>query len=206
MSDRESQRLRGRFHLPAWITPTTSDYRSRYSLQSDWGTLRELPSSGDALDYWHILWLKKFAIPRFADLGLMLALGFSLFQKPLYRARTSIAIQDLNRDFLTLKEDPTAINPAGSAESYFQTQLQILHSERWVGSSSRRRKTCPCCKPYLWPKGSAVGGFAAREDPSAELRAGGTNFSVDVKEILGRHVQRRSASRRRYLVCAGQHG
>jgi succinoglycan biosynthesis transport protein ExoP len=131
MGDRESQHLQGRTNLPAWTTPTAPDYRSRYSLHSDcvWGTLSELPSSGDVLDYWHILWLKKFAILRFAVFGLVLALCFSLFQRPVYRARTSIAIQDLNENFLNLKEDPTAINPAGPAESYFQTQVQILHSE-----------------------------------------------------------------------------
>jgi capsular exopolysaccharide synthesis family protein len=52
-----------------------------------------------------------------------------LFQRPVYRAHTSIAIQDLNENFLNLKEDPTAINPTEPNESYFQTQVQILQSE-----------------------------------------------------------------------------
>jgi len=67
--------------------------------------------------------------PAICLLGLLLAVSLGLFQRPIYRARTSLAIQDLNENFLNLKEDPTAINPAGPAESYFQTQVQILQSD-----------------------------------------------------------------------------
>jgi capsular exopolysaccharide synthesis family protein len=61
--------------------------------------------------------------------GVLLALVFSSLQRPIYRAHTSIAIQDLNENLLNLKEDPTAINRAEPSESYFQTQVQILQSE-----------------------------------------------------------------------------
>jgi capsular exopolysaccharide synthesis family protein len=37
-------------------------------------------------------------------------------------------MQDLNDNFLNLKEDPTSLNPVGPSESYFQTQVQILQS------------------------------------------------------------------------------
>jgi polysaccharide biosynthesis transport protein len=103
----------------------------RYQMYSDGMQVdaNESLSSQDLLDYGHILWLNKFRILRFCLLGLLLALSYSFFQTPVYRARTSIAIQDLNENFLNLKEDPTAINPTGPAESYFQTQVQILQSE-----------------------------------------------------------------------------
>jgi capsular exopolysaccharide synthesis family protein len=81
------------------------------------------------LEYWRILRLNKFLILRLALLGLGVALTLSIIQKSVYRARTSIAIQDLNENFLNLKGDTTAINPTGPSESYFQTQVQILQSE-----------------------------------------------------------------------------
>jgi len=89
----------------------------------------ESPASQDLLEYWRILRLSKFLVLRLALLGLAIALACSIIQKPVYRAHTSIAIQDLNENFLNLKEDPTAINPTGPSESYFQTQVQILQSE-----------------------------------------------------------------------------
>jgi capsular exopolysaccharide synthesis family protein len=81
------------------------------------------------LEYWRILRLNKFLILRLALLGLGVALTLSIIQKSVYRAHTSIAIQDLNENFLNLKGDTTAINPTGPSESYFQTQVQILQSE-----------------------------------------------------------------------------
>jgi len=89
----------------------------------------ESPGTQDLLDYWHILWLNRRLILSFALLGLAIALVFSIIQQPVYRAHTSIAIQDLNEDFLNLKEGPTAVNSTGPSESYFQTQVQILQSE-----------------------------------------------------------------------------
>jgi polysaccharide biosynthesis transport protein len=129
MGEQEREYLHGQRRLPAWHPPSSAD--SGYPSLSDWirRTQNELPEAQDLLDYWRILRLKKFLILRFALLGLLLALSFSFFQRPVYRAHSSIAIQDLNENFLNLKEDPTSTNPTGPAESYFQTQVQILQSE-----------------------------------------------------------------------------
>ena len=129
MGEQEREYLHGQGRLPAWHPRSSAD--SGCSSLSDWirGTQNELPAAQDLLDYWRILRLKKFFILRFALLGLLLALSFSFFQRPVYRAHSSIAIQDLNENFLNLKEDPTSTNPTGPAESYFQTQVQILQSE-----------------------------------------------------------------------------
>jgi polysaccharide biosynthesis transport protein len=90
----------------------------------------ELPAHHDLLDYWRIFRVRKFMILGFVVAGLVIALMFSLHQRPVYRAHTSIDIQDLNENFLNLKEDPTSRNPAaGPSDPYFQTQIQILHSE-----------------------------------------------------------------------------
>jgi polysaccharide biosynthesis transport protein len=115
--------------LAGWSPQSRSDMRLGYPVRSGWSERYEFPASQGLVDYWRVLWLKKFFILRFALLGLLLALCFSFLQKPVYRAHTSIAIQDQNENFLNLKEDPTAINPAGPTKSYFQTQVEILRSE-----------------------------------------------------------------------------
>src|SRR6266404_3304965 len=94
--------------------------------QAEW---RELPAQQDMVEYWRIFRLHKLLILAFVLLGLLIALMISLYQRPVYRAHTSITIQDLNENFLNLKEDPTSRNPAGPTDSNFQTQVQIMHSE-----------------------------------------------------------------------------
>jgi hypothetical protein len=98
---RAIERMRGdadllprRYVSPAWT-------------QSEWG---EPQASQDLLDYWRIFRLHKFLILRCILLGLLIALTFSICQRPVYRAHTSITIQDMNENFMNLKEDPTAIN------------------------------------------------------------------------------------------------
>jgi polysaccharide biosynthesis transport protein len=118
-------------HLPIPNLRSSADARSSYSRNSDWMQVEpnEVSTPQDLVEYWRAVSLHKFLILRFASLGVLLALVFSFLQRPIYRAHTSIAIQDLNENFLNLKEDPTAINRAESSESYFQTQVQILQSE-----------------------------------------------------------------------------
>jgi polysaccharide biosynthesis transport protein len=121
----------GNRDLPIRNLRSSADAHSRYSRNSDWTQVEpnEVGTPQDLVEYWRIFCLQKFLILRFASLGVLLALAFSLFQRPIYRAHTSIAIQDLNENFLNLKEDPTAINRAEPSESYFQTQVQILQSD-----------------------------------------------------------------------------
>src|SRR5467141_2681005 len=51
-------------------------------------------------DYWHTLVRHRMALLRFALAGLMAAILISLLQTPVYRARTSLEIQDFNDNFL----------------------------------------------------------------------------------------------------------
>jgi capsular exopolysaccharide synthesis family protein len=131
MGEQEPEFVDDKRRLSAWHPRSSPDSHDGCALLSDLIRIaqNESPATHDLLYYRRVLWLKKFYILRFALLGLLLALAFSFFQKPVYRAYSSIAIQDLNENFLNLKEDPTAINTAGPAESYFQTQIQILQSE-----------------------------------------------------------------------------
>src|ERR1700746_590249 len=55
------------------------------------------------LDSRRILLSHKMTILRFAALGLLAAILITLLQTPIYRARTSIEIQDFNENFLDIK-------------------------------------------------------------------------------------------------------
>ena len=131
MKEEQPEHQSGEGYLPVRSPQGSADLHPKYSMYSDWSQAQpnELPASQDVVEYWRIFCQHKSLILQLALLGLLLALSFGFFQRPVYRAHTSIAIQDLNENFLNLKEDPTAINSAGPAESYFQTQIQILQSE-----------------------------------------------------------------------------
>jgi capsular exopolysaccharide synthesis family protein len=89
------------------------------------------PRCESFLDYWRMLLRHKAVLLRFVLGGLAAAVLFSLLQPPRYRARTSLEIRDFNENFLDLRSmDPA--HPAGRyalEESYFETQIKILHSE-----------------------------------------------------------------------------
>src|ERR1017187_5716657 len=79
------------------------------------------------LEYWRMLWRRKGALLLIAFLGLLAAVLLTLPQTPVYRARTSIEIQNLNQNFLNMRSvsqtaDEGAANPLGSD---LQTQVNI---------------------------------------------------------------------------------
>src|SRR5271167_2738158 len=95
-----------------------------------------MDNGGDAqgydslLGYWHILVRNKVTLLCFALAGLAVAILFSLVQTPIYRARTSLEIQDFNSDFMDSKSiDPTQSAQNSANDSYFQTQIKILQSD-----------------------------------------------------------------------------
>ena len=85
------------------------------------------------LSYWHILVRHKTALLCFALAGLAAAILLSLFQTPVYRARTSMEIQDFNPEFMEMKGvEATNSSSPGATDSYFQTQIKILQSDSLI--------------------------------------------------------------------------
>ena len=83
------------------------------------------------LDYWEGIRRYKLMILAFVAMGVLGGLILSFLQTPMYRAHTSLEVEDLNENFQNLKDsDPTAQIP--SAESYFQTQVKILQSREMI--------------------------------------------------------------------------
>ena len=91
----------------------------------------EEPGPGLLLEYWDILRRHKGTLILIAFLGLLASLLLTLPQTPIYQARASLEIQNLNEDFLNMREmNPTA-NGSGSYPPQYdlQTQAKILQSE-----------------------------------------------------------------------------
>ena len=76
---------------------------------------------------WGVLWPDKWFLFWCAAVCAIVALGASYLQTPLYKAQTSLEIEDLNEHFLQLNEvDP--VSKGGNSDSYLETQIEMLSS------------------------------------------------------------------------------
>ena len=107
-----------------------------------------MPGDGpdDALrlvDYWHILKRRRGTLGLAGLLGLLSAILITLPQTRVYRARTTLEIQNVNNDFLNTRQiNPVA--PGDSAMNVFtdvQTQTAILESEHLIDRVIERLRT-----------------------------------------------------------------
>src|ERR1039458_1976635 len=82
-------------------------------------------------EYLQILRRRKGTLILIVCLGLLTSLLFTLPQTPIYQARGSIEIQNLNQNFLNMRNvSPTADEGRSDAPgSDLQTQAKILQSE-----------------------------------------------------------------------------
>ena len=93
------------------------------------------PGYDSLLDYWQMLIRHRRTLLGFVLVGLLGALVISVLQTRIYRARTSLEIQDFNANLLDIK-GVDASESTGSyitPESYMETQVKILQSESVLG-------------------------------------------------------------------------
>jgi polysaccharide biosynthesis transport protein len=82
-------------------------------------------------DYWRILKRRRWTLAVAALLGTLAGILVTLPRTPLYRARTTLEVQNMNSDFLNTRQ----INPVAGEDSTanvltdVQTQMKILESE-----------------------------------------------------------------------------
>jgi uncharacterized protein involved in exopolysaccharide biosynthesis len=70
---------------------------------------------------------RKFLLAGFAAAGAIVGIALTFLQTPVYRAHTSIEIQDLNNDFLNIKYvSPVADPSSADTLTDIQTQIKIL--------------------------------------------------------------------------------
>jgi succinoglycan biosynthesis transport protein ExoP len=87
-------------------------------------------AQGGLIEYWRILRRRKRTVLAVALAGLLAGALITLPETPIYQARTSLEIQDMNQDFMNMK----SINPVSDSAQYsgladIQTQIKILQSE-----------------------------------------------------------------------------
>ncbi len=195
--DRVNNRMR-----PSAMTPYVeqqqrpSVYRMEEQPQMDMGG-GAAQGYDSLLSYWHILVRHKTALLCFALAGLASAILFSLFQTPVYRARTSMEIQDFNPEFMEMKGvAATNSSSPGTNDSYFQTQIKILQSDSliervadkmdleverpasgWGAFASRVRHIFGGSEPTRQPNRDA---FVAQAKGNLTVRASGETRLVEV--------------------------
>ena len=87
-------------------------------------------SEGGLLDYWRMLMRHKVAIVLTTLAGLAIGFGVGIPMKPVYRARTSIEVLNLNEDFMNMKQaNQVTTTDYSSDVSEEETQSKLLQSE-----------------------------------------------------------------------------
>ncbi len=88
------------------------------------------PDGGGLLEYWRILRRRKGTLILITSLGAVMGFLATLPQTPIYQARTSLEIVELNQNFLNMKEaSPLDEGGPSSNTIDIQTQVKILQSD-----------------------------------------------------------------------------
>jgi succinoglycan biosynthesis transport protein ExoP len=87
-------------------------------------------SEGGLLDYWRMICRHKTAIILTSLAGLLIGFAVGIPMTPIYRARTSIEVLNLNEDFMNLKRtNPVSTNDSSYDVSEAETQTKLLQSD-----------------------------------------------------------------------------
>lgn len=91
------------------------------------------PQTGSLLDYWHAIGRRKITLVSLGIAGLAIGIGIALMQTPMYRASTSLEIQDAKDDNLGTKIlNPQPDSAAPDSTTDIQTQVKILQSHSLI--------------------------------------------------------------------------
>src|SRR5215469_973381 len=84
-------------------------------------------------DYLHTLWRRKGTVAAFVLAGVLIGGGIAYMSPRVYQGQTAVEIQDVNENFLNLKDvDPTATGSSSAGDAYVQTQAQILEQDSLI--------------------------------------------------------------------------
>ncbi len=91
------------------------------------------PQTGSVLDYWRILCRRKLALILCGAIGLAGGVAFTLMQTPMYRASTSLEIQDNKNDtFASRLLNPVPEQAPADPLSDIPTQIRLLQSKTLI--------------------------------------------------------------------------
>ena len=136
-------------------TPKGNAARGSYSVAAG---PRRITNNSEVIECWRTLRRRKTILFAAAFLGLLLAIAITLPQTPSYQSRASLEVQDINQEFMNLKQlNPIADSTAINALNDLQTQIKILQSEalkdRTVAKLKSMALSCPGTEegaPPIW--------------------------------------------------------
>src|SRR5690242_14147983 len=133
--------------LPAVVPATV--YRPEYSAE---------PQAGSLLDYWRTICRRKRLLAACGIGGLLIGIGITLPQSPVYRATTTLEIQDAKDDIVARK----VLNPVPDASpedvtTDVQTQIKILQSKTLIQRALN--KVEPAAKDQAAPRQTEAVGW-----------------------------------------------
>jgi polysaccharide biosynthesis transport protein len=99
------------------------------------------PEAPGLVEYWRILSRRKGTLILVSFLGLAAAVLITVPQTPIYQSSTAIEIQDINDDFLNIKQvTPVQDAPSTGHLTDIQTQVKIIQSETLLERSANLLK------------------------------------------------------------------
>lgn len=128
----------------AYSFPPNSLPRSLYETPLLAGRAQEYqPEENLLLEYGRVLWRRRWAILLCSLVGGLLSLLLTFDTQPVFRARTSLDIQNLNSDFMNMKAVSATGQSAETADTYVQTQIKLLQSEALLDRTVKRLRAEP---------------------------------------------------------------
>jgi succinoglycan biosynthesis transport protein ExoP len=101
------------------------------------------PETGTYAEYARILSRWWIVIVVCALGGALLSFSFTLHVLPVYEARTSLDIENINGDFLNMKDVATSDNGSSSSEAYVETEIKLLQSRTVLDQTVAKMKARP---------------------------------------------------------------
>jgi polysaccharide biosynthesis transport protein len=138
------------------------------------------PGSGDLVRYWRTLQRHKLAVMLITFTGGLTGVLLTLPQTPIYRARTTLEIQDLNDNFLNIKQVfPVSEGNNSTIAADIETQIRLLQSEGLMKralAKTHAHKALHLQEPKPSPEFVSV----QSADRNLKIRADGKSRIVDV--------------------------
>jgi len=143
-------------------------------------------AQGGLMEYWRILRRRKGTVILISFLGFLIGVLITLPQTPVYQARTSLEIQDMNQNFLNIKEvSPVADGGSYAALTDIQTQIKILQSETLISRTAQKLRAgkvedlrAETGRIPAWRKALNLPMPGLAEQREASLRAAAGNLKV----------------------------
>jgi len=91
--------------------------------------MQEDPNAGSLVEYWRTLRRRRGLLILLTSIGVFIALLMTLPQAPVYQARTTLEVLELNENFMNMKDVTQVAQPGLNPSTDIPTQIQILQSE-----------------------------------------------------------------------------